>query len=121
MRNKKTKEKQLDFRPIGKSIKAIRLQQGLTREELCNKIDIDPRYLTSIENEGQCPSLEVFYRIIKYFNLSVDQYFYPNVYVKTSTAVRIERILSKLDDDNLDVLLATAEAMSKKSKDNNKA
>ena len=65
--------------------------------------------------DRQCPSLEVFYRIIKYFNLSVDQYFYPNVHAKTSSMVRIERILSKLDDDNLDILFATAEAMMKKS------
>lgn len=49
---RKTEDK-YDFRAFGLAIKAARLKQGLTREQVGAKIEIDPRYLTNIENKGQ--------------------------------------------------------------------
>ena len=55
---RKTEDK-YDFRAFGLAIKAARMKQGLTREQVGAKIEIDPRYLTNIENKGQHPSLQV--------------------------------------------------------------
>ena len=54
---RKTEDK-YDFRAFGLAIKAARMKQGLTREQVGAKIEIDPRYLTNIENKGQHPSLQ---------------------------------------------------------------
>ena len=51
----KTEDK-YDFRAFDLAIKAARMKQGLTREQVGAKIEIDPRYLTNIENKGQHPS-----------------------------------------------------------------
>ena len=59
---RKTEDK-YDFRAFGLAIKAARMKQGLTREQVGAKIEIDPRYLTNIENKGQHPSLQVFYPV----------------------------------------------------------
>ena len=51
------KEDKYDFRAFGLAIKQARIKQGLTREQVGAMIEIDPRYLTNIENKGQHPSL----------------------------------------------------------------
>ncbi|WP_431307538.1 helix-turn-helix domain-containing protein, partial [Dialister micraerophilus] len=47
------------FRAFGLAIKEARLKRGLTREQVGALIEIDPRYLTNIENKGQHPSIQV--------------------------------------------------------------
>ena len=46
------KEDRYDFRALGLAIKEARKKQGLTREQVGAMIEIDPRYLTNIENKG---------------------------------------------------------------------
>ena len=46
------KEDKYDFRAFGLAIKEARLKRGLTREQVGALIEIDPRYLTNIENKG---------------------------------------------------------------------
>ncbi|VHB75421.1 Tn916, transcriptional regulator [Streptococcus pyogenes] len=53
------KEDKYDFRAFGLAIKEARLKRGLTREQVGALIEIDPRYLTNIENKGQHPSIHV--------------------------------------------------------------
>ena len=74
---RKTEDK-YDFRAFGLAIKAARMKQGLTREQVGAKIEIDPRYLTNIENKGQHPSLQVFYDLVTLLNVSVDEIFLPS-------------------------------------------
>ena len=45
------KEDKYDFRAFGLAIKEARMKQGLTREQVGTMIEIDPRYLTNIENK----------------------------------------------------------------------
>ena len=51
------KEDKYDFRAFGLAIKEARIKQGLTREQVGAMIEIDPRYLTNIENKGQHPNV----------------------------------------------------------------
>ena len=50
-------------------------KQGLTREQVGAMIEIDPRYLTNIENKGKHPSLQVFYDLVHLLNVSTDEFF----------------------------------------------
>ena len=49
------KEDKYDFRAFGLAIKSARKKQNLTCEQVGAMIEIDPRYLTNIENKGQHP------------------------------------------------------------------
>lgn len=69
------KEDKYDFRAFGLAIKEARKKQGLTREQVGAMIEIDPRYLTNIENKGQHPSLQVLYDLVSLLNVSVDEFF----------------------------------------------
>ena len=98
-----------DFRALGQALKSARNKQGLTRDEVAGKIHIDPRYLTNIENKGQCPSLHIFYKLVILFNISVDQFFYPDTAPDKSTRRRqLDILLDDFNDNDLIIIEATA-------------
>jgi len=110
MRNKK---EIYDFRAFGLAIKEARLKREMTREQAAGIIHIDPRYLTNIENKGQHPSLQVFYKLVTLFNLSVDQFFYPKAEPSKSTRRRqLDGVLDGLDDNDLIIMEATAKGIT---------
>lgn len=103
-----------DFTPIGQAIKKARTSQGMTREQLARIVDYDPRHLQAIENEGQYPSLELFIQLVTMFNISVDEYIFPNKEVKKSSVRRrLDAQLNRLDDKELFVIEATVNGLCK--------
>ena len=103
-----------DFTPIGQAIKKARLAQGMTREQLARIVDYDPRHLQAIENEGQYPSIELFIQLITMFDVSVDEYIFPNKEVKKSSVRRrLDAQLDRLDDRELSVVEATVNGLCK--------
>jgi len=103
-----------DFTPIGMAIKKARVASGITREQLSNIVDYDIRHLQAIENEGQYPSLELFIQLVTMFNISVDEYIFPNKEVKKSSVRRrIDAQLDNLDDKELSVIEATVNGLCK--------
>ena len=103
-----------DFTPIGQAIKKARTSQGMTREQLARIVDYDPRHLQAIENEGQYPSLELFIQLVTMFNISVDEYLFPQKEVKKSSVRRrLDAQLDILDDRELSVIEATVNGLCK--------
>ena len=103
-----------DFTPIGQVIKKARTSQGMTREQLARIVDYDPRHLQAIENEGQYPSLELFIQLVTMFNISVDEYIFPQKEVKKSSVRRrLDAQLDKLGDKELSVIEATVNGLCK--------
>ena len=103
-----------DFTPIGQAIKKARTSQGMTREQIARIVDYDPRHLQAIENEGQYPSLELFIQLVTMFNISVDEYIFPQKEVKKSSVrKRLDAQLDILDDRELSVIEATVNGLCK--------
>ena len=110
---RKTEDK-YDFRAFGLAIKAARMKQGLTREQVGAMIEIDPRYLTNIENKGQHPSLQVFYDLVSLLNISVDEFFLPVSDLDKSTRRRqLEKQLDNLSDKDLVIMESVADGIIK--------
>ena len=53
----KRKVEKYDFKALGQAIKEARNAKGMSRNQLADKMNIAPRYIASIENSGQHPSL----------------------------------------------------------------
>ena len=103
-----------DFTPIGQAIKKAREARGMTREQLSGIIGYAPRHIQSIENEGQYPSLELFIQLVTMFNISVDEYIFPQKEVKKSSVRRrLDAQLDILDDRELSVIEATVNGLCK--------
>ena len=110
---RKTEDK-YDFRAFGLAIKAARMKQGLTREQVGAKIEIDPRYLTNIENKGQHPSLQVFYDLVTLLNVSVDEIFLPSGdKVKSTRRRQSEQQLDTFDDKDMVIMESVADGIIK--------
>ena len=104
-----------DFTPIGQAIKKAREARGMTREQLSGIIGYAPRHIQSIENEGQYPSIELFIQLITMFDVSVDEYIFPdNEVKKSSVRRRLDAQLDNLDDKELSIVEATASHTSSK-------
>ena len=103
-----------DFMPIGQAIKKAREARGMTREQLSGIIGYAPRHIQSIENEGKYPSIELFIQLIQMFDVSVDEYIFPDKEVKKSSVRRrLDAQLDNLDDKELTVIEATVYGLCK--------
>ena len=111
------KEDKYDFRAFGLAIKEARKKQKLTREQVGAMIEIDPRYLTNIENKGQHPSLQVFYDLVSLLNVSVDEFFLPASGLSKSTRRRqLDKQLDTFDDKDLIIIESVADGILKSKK-----
>ena len=103
-----------DFMPIGQAIKKAREARGMTREQLSEIIGYAPRHIQAIENEGKYPSIELFIQLIQMFDVSVDEYIFPNKEVKKSSVRRrLDAQLDNLGDKELSVIEATVNGLCK--------
>ncbi|HBF8218523.1 helix-turn-helix transcriptional regulator [Clostridioides difficile] len=100
--------KDFDFMALGQAIKKAREDKGLTREQLAEILDLAPRHLQSIENEGQYPSFQLFVRLITMFDISSDQYIHSDKKTYKSTIRRqIDTALDTFNDSELMIIQGT--------------
>jgi len=97
-----------NFKPLGQAIKDARKAMGMTREQLGEKLNLAPRYLVSIENEGQHPSLQVFYELVTLFNISVDQFFFKPAPKHSTLRRQLDSLIDNIPEKDLPIIEATA-------------
>ncbi|MCM1083215.1 MAG: helix-turn-helix domain-containing protein [Clostridium sp.] len=103
----------MNFYPkqFGIVLKDARMSKKLTQAELAEILDISLSYLKDLERFRNNPSYEMFEKVIRYFNLSADTVIYPNKNLFDSTYQQIERLLTRCNEGQLNVILATTEAL----------
>ena len=57
------------------NIEKLRKKMGITQEELANKLNVTRQTINAIENSKYSPSLELAFKISKYFNLTIEEIF----------------------------------------------
>ena len=101
-----------DFMPLGQAIKKAREAKEITREKLAELLDVAPRHIQSIENEGQYPSFPLFVRLVTMFNISADQYLFTDKQAEKSSLRRqIDSILDTFEDKELIIIDSTAKGI----------
>ena len=76
-------------------------------------IEIDPRYLTNIENKGQHPSLQVLYDLVSLLNVSVDEFFLSSdSLAKSSRRRQLESKIDNFTDADLVIMEALQMVLS---------
>lgn len=108
MRKRNGSGNKLDFKPIGRAMREARLCEGWTQEQAAEKLGIEQPYYQRLERSGQCPSIEVFYKIVRLFQLSVDECFFPNVKPsKSGRRRRLDVMLDRLEEEELFIIEGT--------------
>lgn len=69
---------------------------------------ISPRYLANIENKGQHPSLQIFFELIRRYNISVDQFLLERPAGKNTQRRQLDALLDDISDTGLQIVTATA-------------
>lgn len=103
----------MNYQPkqFGIVLKNARTNHRLTQAELAEKLDISLPYIKDLERSRNNPSYEMFERIIRYFNLSADAVIYPKKNLPDNTYQKLERLLTRCNEHQLRVILATTEAL----------
>lgn len=100
---KQNKEK-YDFKAFGQAIKSARKAKGISRNQLADKLNIAPRYIASIENSGQHPSLQILYELVTLLDVSIDQFFFPKKETSKSTRRRqLDTMLDAMGEKDLKI------------------
>lgn len=63
----------IDYKDIGQRVKRLRIEKGLTQEQLSEKIGVGPSHMSHIESGATVPSLEVFISILNALDCSADE------------------------------------------------
>lgn len=107
-------EANFDFMPIGLAIKAAREKSGITREHLAEQLDITPRHLQSVENEGQHPSFQLFVQLITIFHISADEYIFSDAQTnKSSLRRQVDALLDTFNEKEMLIIEGTAQGICK--------
>ena len=103
MRKKTSLYKTIDFHPIGEAIKAARNKRNFTRDQAAEIIGISAGYLNAIERRGKKPGFDVFVSTMAFFDLSFDDFIYPDSSAKKKATLlrQIVEILGDLSDKEL--------------------
>ena len=90
----------MDKRTMGDRIKEIRKKQGLTQDQLAEKVDITLEYISQIERGLKMPSMQVFIKLVDALNASADYLLRDfvstrNLYGDKQLAAKMERLSPK--------------------------
>jgi len=87
---------------IGTRIKDIRIQKGLTQEQLAEKTDINSKYLSSIERGKENPTLNTLIKVAKALDASFDDVFSQlEIEDPEDRKVLLMSLLNEADDEQL--------------------
>ena len=56
-------------------LEELRKQRGIKQEELANALEVSRQTIGSMENGRYNPSIQLAFKIAKYFNLSIEEIF----------------------------------------------
>ena len=105
-------KKEVDYKALGVRIKEVRLNRGLTQDNLAEMVGCNTSHISNIENSYTKLSLNVLLAIANSLDTSVD-YLLCNQVNDTSSALNKEilRVLQTCDDGKKERILKMIELM----------
>ena len=107
-------ERKFDFHGLGLALKKAREERGWTQAYVAELVGKTDRTIMNIENKGQHPSFNLFFKLVTMFDISVDQFFYKeNQRGGESCRKHIDVMRNAMNEKELVVMEATAEGLKK--------
>ena len=104
-------EKNINF---GQIIKHIRVDRGVSRDYLAEKVGISPRYLQTIENKNQLPSFKVLSKLVHELNISLDNIIYPDRNITNDIQAKIIGKIYLCNENSLEIIDSLIDTLLKK-------
>ena len=96
---------------LGKIIKSARTEKHLTQKELAKRVSITRHYLMEIENNGQIPSGDLLFHLIRELEIPADTIFYPEYEYDTALLEKLRILLQKADEREVKAVIATLQEL----------
>jgi transcriptional regulator with XRE-family HTH domain len=92
---------------LGKRIKALRARLDLTQDQLSERVQITPQYLSNIERGKENPTLDMLLRLAEALKVDAWEMFLSDAEAPDAQALRrkIDRLLQEADRDRLRLIL----------------
>ena len=90
---------------LGIAVKAARQKLGLTQIELADRVGVSLRTITDMETYQANPQFDTLYQVIRYLNLPVTEFFYPDKPTGKLMEILAEE-LSNYTEDELRIALS---------------
>lgn len=91
---------------IGARIAEIRHKKGMTQDQLAERMEISPKYLSSIERGKENPTLNTLINLARCLNVDLGVIFsFPQIEDPAKRKTLIASLLNKADDDQLKLAL----------------
>ena len=102
-------ERRFDFHGLGLALKQAREAKGWTQAYVAELVGKTDKTIMNIENKGQHPSFNLFFKLVTLFDISVDQFFYTEGNRGgDSCRKHIDVLLDSMNEKELVVMEATA-------------
>ena len=90
---------------IGARIKEIRTKRGMTQDRLSEKMDINPKYLSSIERGKENPTLDTLIRLSESLEVELGEVFsFVQAEDPSKRRSLIDSMLDEADGDQLKMI-----------------
>jgi transcriptional regulator with XRE-family HTH domain len=95
---------------IARNIKKLRENRGLLQKQVAAELDIGYSIYNKIENGQRTPSIDILYRLAKFYGISLDELVEMNGQVPQETKIEDEptreqlRLLQQLDEDDREIV-----------------
>jgi transcriptional regulator with XRE-family HTH domain len=87
---------------IGSRIAEIRKKKGMTQDQLAEKMEISPKYLSSIERGKENPTLNTLINLAQCLGVDLGVIFsFPQIEDPSKRKSLINSLLTKADEDQL--------------------
>ena len=106
-----------DFKAFGQAIKAARTERKESRKKVSDEMFISPRYLANIENNGQHPSLQIFFELMLRYDISVDQFLLEKPDTENTQRRQLDTLLDTMSDKGIRIVTATAKEIKEVEKE----
>ncbi|OUN30397.1 transcriptional regulator [Blautia sp. An81] len=104
----------IDYKSIGRRIKAARISLDMTQERLAEKVNLSPSHLSNIETGTTKVSLSTIVKLANALHVSVDSLLADSVVQSKAVFEQdIQTILSDCDDYEIRVIADIAAAAKK--------
>ena len=89
-----------------------------SRKKVSDEMYISPRYLANIENNGQHPSLQIFFELMLRYHISVDQFLLDTQPEKDTKRRQLDALLDDMSDTGIRIVTATAKEIAEVENEN---
>lgn len=75
------------YKNAARQIKLLRIKYDMTQEELAEKLEVSPKYISAVETNAKKPSLTFYKDVANFFKVTFDYLFIDSLNVKKNIIV----------------------------------